>query len=55
MSRGETLKSARRQSLGWLSTPGCRSDTGDGLDKPTRENSHDNLNARKFPADLLRM
>lgn len=34
MSRGETLKSACRQSLGWLSTPGCRSVTGDGLDKP---------------------
>jgi hypothetical protein len=37
MSRGETLKSACRQSLGWLSTPGCRSVTGNGLDKPNRE------------------
>lgn len=39
MSRAFGLKSACRQSLGWLSTPGCRSVTGNGLDKPNRENA----------------
>jgi hypothetical protein len=34
MSRGETLKSAPACLLSRLLTPGCRSDTGNGLSKP---------------------
>jgi hypothetical protein len=38
--QGQPLK-RRRLSLRRLSTPGCRSDTGSGLDQPTIRNSHE--------------
>jgi hypothetical protein len=41
MSRGETLKGVAACRFRRLSTPGCRSVTGDGLDKPNSKAATD--------------